>query len=50
MPMILNGGYDLLWSSHYVATTMKAKIEASFVRDIPLGDGAIETSVWIKKL
>jgi predicted O-methyltransferase YrrM len=50
MPMILGGGYDLLWSSYYVATTMNTKIETSFIRDIPLADGAIETSVWLKKL
>jgi predicted O-methyltransferase YrrM len=50
MPMILGGGYDLLWASHYVATVMKAKIDSSFICKIPIDDGAFETSIWLKKL
>ena len=47
--MILGGGYDLLWSSHYVAKNMNDAIDKSVVSDIPIDPDAFETSIWLKK-
>jgi len=36
-----------VWSSHYVRTRMGARIAASPLGQLPLKDGAIETSLWL---
>ncbi|TNE39923.1 MAG: class I SAM-dependent methyltransferase [Alphaproteobacteria bacterium] len=48
-PLFLGGGYELVFSSCYVGRYMKAALEASAVRDLPLPDGAYETSLWLQK-
>ena len=50
IPMILGGGFDLLWASHYVAGEMSGVIKKSFIAKIHLDSQAFETSIWLKKL
>ncbi len=47
--MILGGGYDILWSSHYVAENMKDAVNKSMLSDIYINPNAFETSIWLKK-
>ena len=49
IPMIVGGGFDTLWSSHYVATRMAEATSSTVISTLPLVDGAIETSLWLKK-
>lgn len=44
-PLLL-GATDLLFSSHYALTRMGA---AEVVKDLPIPDGAFETSLWLRK-
>ncbi len=39
-----------VFASHYVATRMAAAIEASMIPTLPLPAGALETSLWLRKL
>ncbi|WP_037492813.1 class I SAM-dependent methyltransferase [Sneathiella glossodoripedis] len=47
-PLLLCG-FELLFSSAYVARRMKTEIEASGLDNIPLRKGAVETSLWLRK-
>ena len=45
--LISSGAYDVLWSSHYVATRLKDRLDSSGLRDLPRSENAIETSLWL---
>ena len=47
--LIQGRGYKLLWSSHYAATRMAAKVGAGVAGKLPLKPGAVESSLWIEK-
>lgn len=49
VPMITSGGFDVLWSSHYVATRMGDALIGTVIERLPLMDGALETSLWLRK-
>lgn len=46
---LLQGGFSLRWSSHFVATRRPWWLEASPVGKLPLVTGAFETSMWLQK-
>lgn len=46
---LLQGGFDLLWSSHWVATRHGDWIEAGAAARIPKNPEVPETSVWLEK-
>ena len=48
-PMFLGGGYELLFSSAYVASRMKDELDRSVIGGIQLPEGAFETSLWLRK-
>ncbi|WP_288901880.1 class I SAM-dependent methyltransferase [uncultured Sneathiella sp.] len=48
-PLFLGGGYELIFSSAYVASRMKEGLAQSAVGDLPLPEGAFETSLWLRK-
>ena len=48
-PLFLGGGYQLLFSSAYVASRMKGPLAQSAVGGLAIPDGAVETSIWLKK-
>jgi predicted O-methyltransferase YrrM len=47
--LIAGGGYRLQWSSHYVASRMRAALDASGLAALPLLPGAYESSLWLVK-
>lgn len=48
-PLFLSGGYELLFSSAYVASRMPEHVSRSAAGHLPLPDGAYETSLWLRK-
>jgi hypothetical protein len=48
--LLQGGGYELVFSSHYVATRLRAATTAGVVAQIPLAAEALETSLWLRKL
>ena len=49
VPMVTGGGYQLEWSSHYVATRMKEAVDQSVAGSLHKPDRAHETSLWLRK-
>ncbi len=47
--LFASGGYKLVFSSQYAVTYMKEAIASSVIDDIPILDGAFETSLWLRK-
>jgi hypothetical protein len=48
-PLITTGGWHVLWSSHWMATRMRAEVERSVLARLPLPPGAIEASLWLER-
>lgn len=48
-PLFLGGGYELIFSSAYVASRMKDALAQSSAGSLPIPDGAVETSLWLQK-
>lgn len=48
--LLVGGGFDVLWSSHWIATRQDGAVKTSFVGRLPLLQGAHETSLWLRKL
>ena len=44
------GGFAPLWSSRYVLTRMKEQVSRSVLARLPLPNGALESSLWLRKL
>jgi hypothetical protein len=49
-PMLHGRGYQILWSSHWVATRLRDRLARSVVADLKLLPGAHESSLWLEKL
>ena len=47
--LIGSGGYELVFSSHWVATRLPAWLATGVIGNIPLLSGAHETSLWLRK-
>ena len=48
-PFFLSNGYDLLFSSAYVASRMTDALARSAAGSLPIQPGAFETSLWLEK-
>lgn len=48
-PFFLGGGYDVIFSSAYVASRMKTAFGASSIAKLPIMTEAVETSLWLRK-
>lgn len=48
-PMLLSGGYELLFSSAYVSSRMQASLTQSVIGSLPFPKGAFEASLWLRK-
>ncbi|MFQ6016984.1 MAG: class I SAM-dependent methyltransferase [Kiloniellaceae bacterium] len=48
LSLLLGGGWEVLFASHYAVTRMARALEASVIGRLPLPAGAIESSLWIK--
>jgi len=49
-PLLTSGGFELLFSSQFVFTEMKDILHNSKLADIPMLPGAMETSLWLRKI
>jgi len=47
--LLLQGGWDIVFAAHYVATRMADRLERSVVAQLPLLPGAFEASVWLRR-
>ena len=47
--LLLGGGYEPIWSSHWAATRMRAALRISVAAHIPLSPGAVESALWLRK-
>jgi len=45
--VLASGAFKVIWSSHYVRTRMKDRLAGSPLNDLPLKEGAVETSLWL---
>lgn len=48
-PLITAGAADILFASHYAVTRMSERLAGTVVERLPLMDGAVESSLWLKK-
>ncbi len=49
LALLFGGAWQPLWASHYVATRMAATVAASPAAALPLRDGAVESSLWLRR-
>jgi len=47
--LLQGGGWEIVWSSRWVATRMAARLHAGAVARLPLPEGAYESSLWLEK-
>ena len=48
-PLLTGNGWHPLFASHYVASRMGATLAGTVVEQLPLPEGAHESSLWLKK-
>jgi hypothetical protein len=48
--MLWRRGYQILWSSHWVATRLQGRLAHSVIADLPFLPGAHESSLWLEKV
>ena len=49
LPLILAGGWEVVFASHFVATRMAEAVAASAAGRLPLVPGARESSLWLRR-
>jgi hypothetical protein len=49
LPLLLGGSWEVVFASRYVATRMAGALAATRVGRLPLGPGALESSLWIER-
>lgn len=47
--VLLQGGYELVFASHYVVKAMEQSWRGGIIADLPLLDGAHECGIWLQK-
>ena len=47
--VLLQGGYELLFASHYVVREMASSWEGTVLSQIPVLEGAHECALWLRK-
>ncbi len=47
--LVLTGAYEIVFASHYAVTRLATKLENTVLGRLPLVDGALETSLWLRK-
>lgn len=48
-PLLAGGAYEVLFSSHYVATRMAEQLAASAIHRLPGKAGSLPASLWLRK-
>lgn len=49
LPLLLGGVWEPIFASHYVVSRMAAELSGSCVAGLPLGQGARESSLWLRR-
>jgi hypothetical protein len=49
LALLLGGGWEVRFASRYVVTRMAGNLEGSIVAELPLPEGAFESSLWLVK-
>ena len=49
LPLVLGGGWETVFASHYAATRMGDSVAASVAGHLPLWEGAFESGLWLCK-
>ena len=49
-PLLFGGAFEVLFSSRYAATRMADMVAATVVGRLPLVKGAVESSLWLRKI
>jgi hypothetical protein len=47
--LLAGNGFEIMWSSAFANAFMKDSVTASIANDLPLVNGSIETSLWLRK-
>lgn len=47
--LLQGGAYEAVFSSHFVSTTLLTGRRHGILSELPLGHGALETSLWLRK-
>lgn len=47
--LLQGGGYELLFASHFVQSTLRSALARGVLAEIPISPGAHETSLWMRK-
>ena len=47
--LLAGGGADVVFSSHFALTYLADRLEAAALTFAPLPDGALESSLWLRK-
>ncbi len=47
--LLYSGGWEPLWSSHYVATRLRSTATSGVAGKLPLPEGALESSLWLRR-
>ena len=48
--LLVGGGFELVFASHYVAKALLPRTRRGILSELPLLPGALETSLWLRKL
>lgn len=48
-PLLLYGGWELLFASHYAASRMADEVSVSLAGRLPLPEGAYESALWLRR-
>ena len=48
--LLQGGAYEILFSSHYAVTRLQNSFEETVAAGLPLNKGALETSLWLRRL
>lgn len=46
---LLQGGWEIVFASHYAATRMSDRVASGVAGRLPLVDGALETGLWLRR-
>jgi len=49
LPLITGGGYEIVFSSHFVVRHMPDSLAETVLNRLPKPEGAFETSLWLRK-
>lgn len=49
LPLVTGSDYEIIWSSRYVSTRLAVDLKKSRTGKLPMPEGALESSLWLRK-